>query len=197
MSDAAPLTIDPALCLGADAVLESGHPAVRKLACELRDRTAGDAEFAQMAFEWVRDEVGHSYDVGDPRVTLTASEVLEHRVGLCYAKSHLLAAVLRAGGIPAALCYQRLAHGDDHVLHGLIAVYLAGGWHRQDPRGNKDGVDAQFSLGSEMLAFSVDPSVGEIDYPQLFVEPAPVVVDVLRSTDDILSLYDAGLPTAL
>lgn len=189
--------LDPALCLDADAVVESTHPAVAALAGSLRAGHATEVEFAERAFAWVRDEVRHSYDVGDPRVTLTASEVLEHRVGLCYAKSHLLAAVLRAGGVPAALCYQRLAHGDDHVLHGLVALNLGGRWHRQDPRGNKEGVDAQFSLGREVLAFPVDPAAGEIDYPQLFAEPAPVVVDVLRRTDDILSVYDAGLPTGL
>ena len=62
--------------------------------------------FTRAAFEWVRDSIGHSYDVSDPRITLSATEVLEHRVGLCYAKSHLLAALLRAEGIPTGLCYQ-------------------------------------------------------------------------------------------
>jgi transglutaminase-like putative cysteine protease len=189
--------LDPALCLGSDDVIESDAPGVVALAGALREGAGTDEEFARRAFEWVRDEIGHSYDVGDPRVTLSATEVLEHRVGLCYAKAHLLAALLRAQGVPAALGYQRLAHGADHVLHGLVAVHLDGRWHRQDPRGNKEGVDAQFSLGVERLAFPVDPSAGEIDYEELFVAPAPVMVDVLRRTDDILSVYDAGLPTAL
>ncbi|GGO93449.1 transglutaminase [Nocardioides phosphati] len=188
-------SLDPARCLGDDAVVESRHPAVVMLGESLRAGSDTDAELAERAFTWVRDEVGHSYDVGDPRVTLRASEVLEHRVGLCYAKAHLLAAVLRSQGVPAALAYQRLAHGESHVLHGLVAVHLEGAWHRQDPRGNKQGVDAQFSLGEERLAFAVDPAAGEVDYPTLHVTPAPVVVEVLQSTDDILALYDAGLPT--
>lgn len=200
MSDAASPrldALDPALCLGADEVVESGHPAVVALAGELRSAAPDDREFARLAFTWVRDQVGHSYDAGDPRVTLTASEVLEHRVGLCYAKSHLLAALLRAGGVPAALCYQRLAHGESHVLHGLVAVHLDGGWHRQDPRGNRPDIDAQFSLAGEQLAFPVDPDQGEVDYPRLHIAPARVVVDSLRATDDILSVYDAGLPAGL
>ena len=188
---------DPATCLGADAVVESTHPAVFALAAELQSDAADDEDFARAAFEWVRDHVSHSYDVRDPRVTLTASEVLEHRVGLCYAKSHLLAAVLRAGGVPTALCYQRLSHGGGHVLHGLVAVHLDGRWHRQDPRGNKDGVDAQFSLGAERLAFSVDAAAGEIDYPTLHISPAGAVVEALQATDDILAVYDVGLPTGL
>ncbi|MGW5312523.1 transglutaminase-like domain-containing protein [Nocardia thailandica] len=138
-----------------------------------------------------------SYDARDPRVTLTASEVLRERVGLCYAKSHLLAAVLRICGIPTALCYQRLAHGDGHVLHGLIAVYLGGAWHRQDPRGNKDGVAAEFSLAGERLAWRAAPGLGEVDYPQLLASPAESVVRTLRAATDVLAIYDSGLPTDL
>lgn len=118
---------------------------------------------------------------------LTASEVLEQRVGLCYAKSHFLAAILRAEGIPTGLCYQRLLHGDGHVLHALVAIYLNGPWHHYDPRGNKEGVDARFSLDSERLAWSTDESLGDIDYPQVFTSPAPCVIETLGSTNDVLT----------
>lgn len=180
-----------------DQFIQTRSSAVTELAADLRRRTGGDVPFAKAAFEWVRDRVGHSFDVSDPRVTLAANEVLEYRVGLCYAKSHLLAALLRAEGIPAGLCYQRLVHGDGHVLHGLVAVHLDGAWHRQDPRGNKDGVDAQFSLGTEKLAWAADESLGEIDYPQLFATPARCVIDAVGGATDILALYDTGLPTEL
>ncbi|WP_137726433.1 transglutaminase-like domain-containing protein [Prescottella subtropica] len=183
--------------LAGDEVVDVDDRNVRALARSLRQESDDDVSFAEAAFEWVRDEVGHSYDVQDPRVTLTAGEVLEHRVGLCYAKSHLLAALLRAEGVPTGLCYQRLAHGDGHVLHGLVAVHVDGEWHRQDPRGNKPGVDAQFSSGAERLAWPVDPARGEVDYPTLFATPAPCVVDALRGVTDVLSLRDVGLPTRL
>ncbi|MCX0274819.1 transglutaminase family protein [Nocardia zapadnayensis] len=162
----------PAAYLRGDPVVQTDDRAVISLAHDLRRSASDDIELARAAFHWVRDEVGHSYDVQDPRVTLTAGEVLRERVGLCYAKSHLLAALLRVAGIPTGLCYQRLAHADGHVLHGLVAVYLGGGWHRQDPRGNKEGVTAEFSLTDERLAWRVDPPVGEVDYPQLMVSPA-------------------------
>lgn len=45
--------------------------------------------------------IKHSWDVQDKRVTKTAAEVLEQGVGICWAKSNLLAALLRANGIPA------------------------------------------------------------------------------------------------
>lgn len=86
--------------LADDEFIQASDRAVGALARELRQRAGGDVPFAKAAFEWVRDQIGHSYDVSDPRVTLTAREVLKHRVGLCYAKSHLFAALLRSEGIP-------------------------------------------------------------------------------------------------
>lgn len=183
--------------LGEDEFIQVSDPAVRALAWKWRQRAGGDVSFAKAAFEWVRDEVGHSYDLSDSRVTLTSGEVLEYRVGLCYAKSHLLAALLRSQGIPTGLCYQRLVHGAGHVLHGLVAIYLNQGWHRQDPRGNTNGIDAQFSADSEQLAWQVNESLGEIDYPQLYASPARCVIDTLRGATDVLALYNAGLPTEL
>ncbi|MDC0312378.1 hypothetical protein OAL27_00330 [Verrucomicrobiales bacterium] len=46
---------------------------------------------------------------------------------------------------------------------GLNAVYLPDhGWYRVDPRGNKDGVDAQFDPPQEKLAWAIRND-GEID----------------------------------
>jgi transglutaminase-like putative cysteine protease len=192
------MTPDPADYLGADEVVERDHPEIVALATRLRDGADDDVAFAEAAFTWVRDEVTHSVDAQDPRTTLTASEVLAARTGLCYAKSHLLAAVLRAGGVPTGLCYQRLADGaGSHALHGLVAVHLDGGWHRLDPRGNNADVDARFSLGEERLAYVVDPAAGEVDYPDVRVTPAPEVLAALRASDDVLALCRGGLPTDL
>ncbi len=103
--------------------------------------------------------------------------------GYCYAKSHLLAALLRANHIQAALCYQRLSvfdNGAPYCLHGLNAIYLkAHGWYRVDARGNKAGVDAQFQPPQERLAFQiVDES--EFDIEGFWAEPMPAVIEVLE-----------------
>lgn len=185
----------PAAYLGFDDVIDRDE-AVARLGDQLRSGAVDDVGFARAAYEWVRDEVAHSYDVQDPRVTLRASEVLRDGVGLCYSKSHLLAALLRLGGVPAGLCYQRLADGESgHVLHGLVAAFLEGAWHRLDVRGNKPGLDAQFSLGEDRLAWATDPGAGEIDYPAVAIAPAPAVVDALTSVSDILAaVLPSGLP---
>ncbi|MTE13371.1 transglutaminase-like domain-containing protein [Nocardia aurantiaca] len=189
--------LTPAAYLADDPIIEVDHPEVRALGAQIRSRSDGEIDCARRSFEWVRDNVAHSYDVRDPHVTLRASDVLDQRVGLCYAKSHLLAAILRGNGIPTALCYQRLTHGDGHVLHGLVAVHLEGAWHRQDPRGNRADVAVEFSLGEERLAFPVDSRRGEIDYPELYRTPAESVVDALSNATDILAIYDRGLPSQL
>jgi transglutaminase-like putative cysteine protease len=131
----------------------------------------------------VRDEVKHSHDYQLNPVTCRASEVLAERTGYCYAKSHLLAALLRANQIPTGLCYQRLSRDDNgppYCLHGLNAVFLPEtGWYRVDPRGNK-GVKAQFTPPVEQLAFSLQ-FAGEADLPEIWPDPLPVVVDTLQT----------------
>jgi len=134
-------------------------PAVLAKAMELAGDSQNDEAIAKACFEFVRDEIKHSGDYQLNPVTLKASEVLEHATGYCYSKSHLLAALLRANGISAALCYQRLASDEDtsqFCLHGLNAVHLkAFGWYRVDPRGNKEGVQAEFDPPQEKLAFEI------------------------------------------
>ncbi|MFD3675877.1 transglutaminase family protein [Streptomyces sp. NPDC058613] len=187
--------------LAADDAVDHGHPLVRETADALGEATGGDAHaYAAAAFEFVRDVIPHSADSGDPRVAWRASDVLATRNGICYAKSHALAALLRARGIPTALCYQRLGDEDGtrHVVHGLIALRLPGSahWARQDPRGNKPGVDARFSLDGEQLAFPVHPELGDVDYPELYAAPHPAALTALRESADRQELW-RNLPTAL
>ncbi|WP_329280647.1 transglutaminase family protein [Streptomyces sp. NBC_01451] len=191
-------TSDLSAYLAADEVIDHHHPLVREIAAQLAKGAADSYAYARAAYEFVRDDIPHSADSGDPRVTWRASTVLEQRTGICHAKAHALAALLRAEDIPTALCYQRLAHddGDGHVVHGLVAVRFNGAWHRQDPRGNKAGVDAQFSLGGERLAWIPDAKSNEVDYPVLYAEPHPVVLGALKAAPDRPYLWKT-LPTAL
>lgn len=184
--------------LGADEVIDWHHPAVRDLADRLRAEAPDPVRYAEQAFHHVRDRVRHSWDAQDPTVALSASEVLRAGVALCYGKAHLLAALLRARGIPAGLCYQRLVDDEGRfALHGLVALHLAGRWSRLDPRGNKPGVDAQFSLDVERLAWVVRPELGEVDHPSVLTTADPAVVAALSGTDDVLALCARGLPDAL
>jgi len=177
-------------------------PAVFSKARELSKSTTGVHEIVRRCFEWVRDSIQHSADFQRNPVTCSASEVLASGTGYCYAKSHLLAALLRANGIPAGFCYQRLSMdetGAPYCLHGLIAVHLREfGWYRLDCRGNKPGINAQFSPPDEQLAFPLSFS-GERNFPEILPDPLPVVMTALRtfSTWDTLykNLPDWDLPS--
>ncbi|MFP8961390.1 transglutaminase domain-containing protein [Streptomyces nanhaiensis] len=178
---------DPSAYLAACEAVDHRHPLVAETASRLRERTGGrtDGEgglvrYAEAAFDFVRDTIPHSFDSGDRRVAWRASDVLATRNGICHAKAHALAALLRHEGIPAALCYQKL-----NVVHGLVALRLPGRpWARQDPRGNKPGVDARFSLDGERLAFTPDPDAGEYDIPELHAAPPEPVLTALKRAGD-------------
>jgi transglutaminase-like putative cysteine protease len=158
-------------------------------------------EAARRVFHFVRDEVSHSWDVQGRRVTRSASEALQFREGICYPKSHLVAALLRNHGVPTAVCYQRLTLYDDdrggYALHALNAVFLGERWHRLDARGNKPGVEAEFSLDEERLAFRVRPEFDEVDYPTLFAQPHRAIVETLLGHEDAIAMYKHGLPTRI
>ncbi|KIF73195.1 transglutaminase [Streptomyces sp. 150FB] len=185
--------------LGADEAIDHEHPLVRETAARLAPVGADAYTYAEAAFVFVRDTIPHSMDSGDLRVTWRASDVLEQRTGICYAKAHALTALLRARGLPAALCYQGLGgYQGLGVVHGLVAVRLPGEerWARQDPRGNKPGVDARFSLGVERLAFALRPECSEVGYPVLYAAPHPAVLTVLKAARDRPHL-DRTLPATL
>ncbi|WP_225833355.1 transglutaminase domain-containing protein [Streptomyces sp. NK08204] len=191
-------TADLSAYLAADEVIDHRHPVVREAAAELAKNAADSYGYARAAYEFVRDTIPHSQDSGDLRVTWRASDVLSLGTGICHAKAHALAALLRAEDIPTALCYQRLTNDDGggHALHGLVAVRFNGAWHRQDPRGNKPGVDARFSLDGERLAWIPDPASGELDHPYLYAEAHPAVLDALKSAPD-RSYLSKTLPSSL
>ncbi len=173
--------------LRATTVVDCDAPEIQRHAAAL---ATGDAvEQAARLFTWVRDEVPHSFDVGTRAVTCRASEVLAARTGICHAKAHLLAALLRAREIPAGFVYQTLCwdeSSDARVLHGLNGVYLAplGRWLLLDARGNTGSVNAQFDVESEQLAFPEDVRRGERLFPTVFGDPAPVVLAALREARD-------------
>jgi transglutaminase-like putative cysteine protease len=171
-------------------------PAVLAKARALADGSADPHDVARRCFEFVRDEIKHSWDHRVGPVTCSASATLAHRTGYCYAKSHLLAALLRANGVPAGLCYQRLSVGDSgapYCLHGLNAIGLPGlGWYRVDARGNKPGIDARFCPPRERLAFDAKGRL-EADLPEIWPEPLSVVVRALTTWTTIEEVA-ANLP---
>lgn len=187
--------------LGSDELIETEHEKIRQMALALHG--SSDVRTAENVFRFVRDQVSHSWDVQGTRVTRTASEVLAYREGICYAKSHLAAALLRASGIPSGICYQRLTLLDDdsagHAIHALNTAWLAsvGRWIRFDARGNKPGVEAEFSLSEERLAFPIRARYDEIDYLVNCPAAHPIIDRTLSAHKDALEMYRYHLPNEL
>lgn len=179
------MDLDP--FLESTAIVDWTDPAVRAQAQALAGGEADPVVVARRCFEWVRDEVAHSFDHCLEPVTCSASDVLRQRSGICFAKSHLLAALLRANGIPAGFGYQRLkggATGPAYRLHGFNAAKLPGiGWYRFDPRGNREGISTTFDPPHEHLAYPAT-GAGETTFDEIRPAPLPAVVETLHAATD-------------
>ncbi len=118
-------------------------------------------------------------------MTCIASDVIQLGHGNCCGKAHLLAAMLRVCGIPTGFCYQKLCSDeseDRKIIHGLNAIYLEEHqkWIRVDARGNEEGVDAQFCIDEEKLAWPVRRNLGEEDCRIIYIAPHPKVIAVFK-----------------
>lgn len=184
-------------------VINWQHPEVMERAKQIALEFETPVVIAQACFEWVRDEIHHSYDYQMNPVTCRASDVLQYKTGYCFAKSHLLAALLRANQIPAGFCYQRLSiddKGAPYSLHGFNAIHLLEvGWYRVDARGNKAGVNAQFTPPQEHLAYKIQLPE-EADFLAILAEPLQIIVEALQAQstwDEMLhNLPDISLESA-
>lgn len=132
-------------------------------------------EKVKVAFEFVRDEVPHSFDCNADVITYKASDVLKYKTEICHAKANLLAALLCSQGIPTGFCFQRITLVQDnsmgYCVHAFNAVYVDGKWIKLDARGNKEGINAQFSLEKFVLAYPVRKEYDEYIWKGIYALP--------------------------
>ena len=187
--------------LKCDDVVDFDKPEVKALADKLFAEAEGGTDFVRRAYEYVRDTFPHSADINADEIAVSASDVLKTGHGICHAKAHLLAAILRSRGVPTGFCYQKLILDDDaapvYISHGLNGVYLReyDKWIRLDARGNRSDVDAQFSVDEEKLAFPVRAEKGEEDDLTVYADPKDFVIKSLRESKTRTELW-INLPAA-
>lgn len=185
-----------------DDVIDYENEAITGLADRLFQKANNELEFIKITYEFVRDNISHSADINKDVITCAASEVLKAGHGICFAKSHLLAALLRCKSVPAGFCYQKLILDDETapvlVYHGLNGIYIQdyNKWIRLDARGNRTGVNAQFSVEAEQLAFTVRPKMGEEDSFIVYPSPDIKILENLRKSKTRTKLW-SNLPTEL
>ena len=158
----------------------------------LKSASSDKLDYIERAYKFVRDEIPHSWDAKLPVVSKKASDVLKNKTGICWTKSCLLAALLRANKIPSGISYQYLTRADDasdgYIIHALNTVYIDSlqKWIRLDARGNKAGVNAQFSLEKEILAFPARPEFGEKNYCDNHTDLDVRLKEILNTSGNIL-----------
>ncbi len=185
-----------------DDVIDYSNDIIAQLANSLFQKADSEIEYIKAAYEYVRDNISHSADINRDIITCTASEVLRAEHGICFAKSHLLAALLRCKSIPTGFCYQKLILDDETapvlIYHGLNGVYIKEyrKWIRLDARGNKEGVNAQFSIDKEQLAFPIRLEKGEEDGFTVYPNPDMKILEKLREHKTRTELWN-DLPTEL
>lgn len=177
-------------------------PELMTKAGELLEGVSDAEARVRRLFEFVRDEIDHSFEIETEGHPCRASEVLEAGHGLCYAKSHLLAGLLRYAGFPTGFCYTRLVSSerpDRFVLHGFNAVYWreAASWIFLDARGDREDLATECRFEAPWShAYDPDPDRGEAFLPFIYKRPAKRIIDLLERAPD-LSAIRRNLPDAI
>ena len=167
------------------------NPLIQDKVRELMSQSEDNLDYIKRSYIFVRDEIPHSWDIKIGVVSKTASEVLKNKNGICWTKSCLLAALLRANGIPSGISYQLLTRADDasegYMIHALNTVYIKdlNKWIRIDARGNKENINAYFSLDEEHLAYKIRSEMGEIDYHDNHADLDGRLVNILMESESI------------
>ena len=167
---------------------------IQRKAAELFNGICDNTQKVRIAYEFVRDEIPHSFDKDTAIITAKASDVLKHKTGICHAKANLLAALLRPQGIPAGFCFQHLTIMEDdsagYCIHCYNSVWLDGRWIKLDSRGNKPGINAQFSLDDPVLAFSCRPEYDEYNWNGIYAFPHSETMKMLEKANSLQDIID-------
>ena len=167
---------------------------IQEKATELFNGLHNNIQKAKIAYEFVRDEIPHSFDIRSDIVTAKASEVMKYNTGICHAKANLLAALLRSHGIPTGFCYQRttLANDDSigYAVHCFNAIFVDNHWIKVDARGNTSGINAQFSMNDPILAFSCRPEYDEYFWLGIYAAPHEASMQMLENAKCLQDVLD-------
>jgi hypothetical protein len=113
--------------LEASAFIQSDHPKVKNLSEQIVGLASDDAEKARRILDWVYESIEKRATVSVPN----ALDTLQIRTGDCNEHSMLMAALLRAAGIPAKVCVGLVYTRDRFYYHAWNELYL-GAWITAD-----------------------------------------------------------------
>jgi len=167
---------------------------IRSKASELFSENMTDLEKAKAAYSFVRDKISHSFDCDAEIITARASDVLLHKTGICHAKANLLAALLRSQSIPTGFCFEHITLADDdslgYCVHAFNAVLLNKKWIKLDARGNKQGVNAEFSDDEPILAYPIRKEYDEYFFDGVFANSHKETMQMLEKAKSLQDIMD-------
>ena len=116
------------------------NPLIQDKVRELMNKSEDNWDYIKRSYIFVRDEIPHSWNIKTDVVSKTASEVIENKTAICWTKSCILAALLRANKIPSGISYQLLTRAYDasegYMIHALNTLHIKdlNKWIRLDAR---------------------------------------------------------------
>jgi len=146
---AGPAESEIAVCLAAAEFVDSDHPDVQTLAAEAVRGAGSVAERLRALYLTVRDGVRYDpyVDFSNPEI-FRASSVLNAQRGYCVGKAAAFAALCRASGIPARVCFAdvrnhlatenltRTMGTDLFAWHGYAECFTGTRWVKASPTFN-------------------------------------------------------------
>lgn len=175
-------------------IIDHNHPLVQDAAEQLTYGLKDNLSKARAIYDFVKNQIFHSFKINATSVTKKASEVLDKGHGTSYAKAHLLAALMRASDIPAGFCYQlRYDEETEQIaVHGFNSVYIKelGKWIRLDASCHLDDDEWHFDPSHESPELTIDKSIGEHDDFTVYLTPSKRVVKALSTSETLDELRD-------
>lgn len=176
--------------LSEDEYVNYSNDSVKKLAQKLSGKETDKVKITKKIYEYVRDQIPHSFDIDSKNIAAKASDVIKMNNGVCHAKAVLFTALLRYLKIPAGFCFQHLAMGDNaeygYCLHGYNAVYLNGKWVKLDASGSRrGGKNAEFSLEEPVLPYKNRVHLDEYFIEGIYSKPDIKTMQMLERANDV------------
>jgi hypothetical protein len=200
MPDPSPERPDYSSYLESSDIIDYDNSLIQDVVDQLTNGINDNVYKVRSIYEFTRDHVFHSFEINATSVTIKASEVIDQGHGTCFSKSHLLAALMRAAGIPTGFCYQVLYDTDLErlVVHGFNGVYIEElqKWVRMDSCTHKDQDDLGFDPLDEQSVRPINTNLGESDDYIIYSSPNKRIIKLFLNSDtleDLKTLIPAAI----
>lgn len=177
-----------------DQYIDYSSETIQNNITELFTSDMTEIEKIKVAYEFVRDEIPHSFTCNANAITARATDVLLYKTGICHSKANLLAALLRSQGIPTGFCFQHITLVEDdslgYCVHAYNAAFVNNKWLKLDASGSKHGAKLQFSTDEPILQFQNRKEYNEYFFDGIFANPHKETMLMLENAKSLQDIRD-------